>query len=365
MVSEQEQQRLQEIRTGIDALDAQIQQLIAERAKLAQEVAHIKTQGGTVETIFYRPEREAQVLREVMSRNAGPLADDVVARLFREIMSACLALEQPVRVAYLGPEGTFSQAATIKHFGLSAQTLAVANIENVFKAVETGRTDYGVVPVENSTEGAVNITQDLLLKTNLQVCGEVNLSIHHALLAKTTELTSIKVVAAHAQALAQCREWLANNLPWAKQHPMDSNAAAAVYATEHEDTAAIASEQASHLYDLQVLVNGIEDQPDNTTRFWVMARHASGVSGLDKTALIFSTPNRPGALHEVLGYFAEKGISLARLTERPSKQTKWNYVFYADVEGHSEQEPLKSVLAQVEAKCSFYKLLGSFPVAPY
>lgn len=365
MTLSQEQQRLQEIRAGIDALDMEIQQRITERAMLAQEVAHIKTQGGKVETIFYRPEREAQVLREVMHRNDGPLADAVMARLFREIMSACLALEQPIRVAYLGPEGTFSQAAAIKHFGLSAQSLAVASIADVFQAVETGRSDYGVVPIENSTEGAVNITQDLLLKTDLQVCGEVNLAIHHALLAKQEELTSIKVVAAHAQALAQCREWLHHNMPWATQMPMESNAAAAIYASEHSDAAAIASEQASHLYDLRVLVNGIEDQPDNTTRFWVIARHASGISGLDKTAIIFSMPNRPGALHEVLGYFAEKGISLSRLTERPSKQAKWSYVFYADVEGHSEQDPLKSVLAKVAANSSFYKLLGSFPVAPY
>lgn len=361
----QEQQRLGEIRQGIDALDKQVQQLIAERAKLAQEVAHIKTQGGTVETIFYRPEREAQVLREVIARNEGPLADEVMARLFREIMSACLALEQPIRVAYLGPEGTFSQAAALKHFGLGAHSLAVSTIADVFSAVESGRTDYGVVPIENSTEGAVNATQDLLFKTTLQVCGEVNLSIHHALLSKANNLESVKVVAAHAQALAQCREWLRQNLPWATQIPMESNAAAAVYAADNPEAAAIASEQASHLYALKVLAERIEDQSDNTTRFWVLSRHHAAPSGLDKTAIIFSMPNRPGALHEVLGYFAEKEISLSRLTERPSKQAKWSYVFYADVEGHCEQEPLKTVLAKLSQVCSFYKLLGSFPVAPY
>lgn len=364
-VSAEEQQRLQKIRQQIDQLDAQVQTLISQRAQLAQEVAHIKTQGGRVETIFYRPEREAQVLREVMQRNQGPLADEVMARLFREIMSACLALEQPIKVAYLGPEGTFSQAAAIKHFGLGAQTLAVSTIADVFKAVETGRVDYGVVPIENSTEGAVNLTQDLLLKTSLCVCGEVNLAIHHALLSKQTDYRQIKQVVAHAQALAQCRESLANNLPWAVQIPMESNAAAAAYASAHEDTAAIASEQASHLYQLPVLAHAIEDQPDNTTRFWVMARHSSGVSGQDKTAIIFTTPNRPGALHEILGYFAAQQISLARLAERPSKQAKWSYVFYADIEGHAAEEPLKSVLQQVERNTSFYKLLGSFPVAPY
>jgi chorismate mutase/prephenate dehydratase len=364
-ITTEEQERLGEIRQGIDNLDAQIQQLITERAKLAQEVAHIKTQGGRVETVFYRPEREAQVLREVMSRNEGPLADAVMARLFREIMSACLALEQPIRVAYLGPEGTFSQAAAIKHFGLGAQSLAVPAIASVFQAVEQNRTDYGVVPVENSTEGAVNITQDLLLKTELKVCGEVNLAIHHALLTQATHLEQVKVVAAHAQALAQCREWLRHNLPWATQMPMESNAAAAVYAAEHPEAAAIASEQASHLYQLRVLANSIEDQPDNTTRFWIIARHASAPSGLDKTSIIFSMPNRPGALHEILGFFAEQNISLSRLTERPSKQAKWSYVFYADLEGHAEQEPLKSVLNKVAQRSSFYKLLGSFPVAPY
>jgi chorismate mutase/prephenate dehydratase len=365
MSTEQEQQRLGQIRNEIDALDIQVQSLIAARAKLAQEVAHIKTQGGTVDTIFYRPEREAQVLREVMNRNEGPLADDVMARLFREIMSACLALEQPIRVAYLGPEGTFSQAAAIKHFGLGAQSLAVPTIQNVFQAVESQRSDYGVVPIENSTEGAINATQDLLFKTSLQVCGEVNLAIHHALLSKADKLDQVKVVAAHAQALAQCREWLRQNLPWATQMPMESNAAAAVYAAENAESAAIASEQASHLYHLRVLSQNIEDQTDNTTRFWVVSRHGSAPSGLDKTAIIFSTPNRPGALHEVLGYFADKSISLSRLTERPSKQAMWSYVFYADIEGHCEQEPLKSVLMQVEKVSSFYKLLGSFPVAPY
>jgi chorismate mutase/prephenate dehydratase len=365
MTSAEEQKRLGEIRQGIDAVDAQIQTLITERAKLAQEVAHIKTQGGKVETIFYRPEREAQVLREVMSRNEGPLSDAVMGRLFREIMSACLALEQPIRVAYLGPEGTFSQAAAIKHFGLGAQSLAVPTIADVVQAVEQNRTDYGVVPVENSTEGAVNITQDLLLKTELKVCGEVNLAIHHNLLANQASLDQVKVVAGHAQALAQCREWLRQNLPWAVQMPMESNASAAVYASEHPESAAIASEQASHLYQLRVLAQSIEDQPDNTTRFWILARHSSAPSGLDKTSIIFSMPNRPGALHEILGFFAEQNISLSRLTERPSKQAKWSYVFYADLEGHADQEPLKSVLTRVAESSSFYKLLGSFPVAPY
>lgn len=365
MTSAEEQKRLGEIRQGIDAVDAQIQTLITARAKLAQEVAHIKTQGGKVETIFYRPEREAQVLREVMSRNEGPLSDAVMGRLFREIMSACLALEQPIRVAYLGPEGTFSQAAAIKHFGLGAQSLAVSTIADVVLAVEQNRTDYGVVPVENSTEGAVNITQDLLLKTELKVCGEVNLAIHHNLLSNQASLDQVKVVAGHAQALAQCREWLRQNLPWAVQMPMESNASAAVYASEHPESAAIASEQASHLYHLRVLAQSIEDQPDNTTRFWILARHSSAPSGLDKTSIIFSMPNRPGALHEILGFFAEQNISLSRLTERPSKQAKWSYVFYADLEGHADQEPLRSVLMRVAESSSFYKLLGSFPVAPY
>lgn len=365
MTPEQEQQRLSEIRTGIDALDTQIQQLIAARARLAQEVAHIKTQGGQVEAIFYRPEREAQVLREVMARNEGPLADEVMARLFREIMSACLALEQPIRVAYLGPEGTFSQAAALKHFGMGAQSLAVASIEAVFQAVEGQRVDYGVVPVENSTEGAVNLTQDLLLKTSLQVCGEVNLAIHHALLSTAASSEEIKVVAAHAQALAQCRQWLAQNLPWATLLPMESNAAAALHAQNTAHTAAIAAEEASHLYNLRVLASHIEDQPDNTTRFLVLGRHGAAPSGKDKTSIVFSTPNRPGALYEMLGLFAERGISLARIAERPSKQEKWSYVFFADIEGHAAQEPLASVLDKVRTKASFFRLLGSFPVAPY
>lgn len=359
-----EQEQLLQIRQEIDAIDRQIQELITQRAKCAQKVAEIKTQGGKVEAVFYRPEREAQVLRAVKARNTGPISDNEMARLFREIMSVCLALEQPLTVAYLGPEGSYSHASVVKQFGSSVQPLAVPSIEEVFTTVEKGEAHYGIVPVENSSEGVVKATQEALLTTELKVCGEVDLRIHHCLLSKAESLESIKKVVAHPQALGQCRQWLENNMPWAEAEAVSSNALAAKMAQETTELAAIASEEAAQLYQLNVLQKHIEDQHDNTTKFWVLGKESTEPSGEDKTALILSIPNKAGALLEVLKSFADRQISMTRIISRPSLNRKWDYLFYIDILGHKEESNVLQALNEVAEQAQFFKVLGSFPVSP-
>lgn len=362
--SELEKQQLSEIRDQIDAIDEQIQTLITQRAACAQKVADIKTQGGQVEAVFYRPEREAQVLRAVKDRNQSLLSDNDMARLFREIMSVCLALEQPMKVAYLGPEGSYTHAATIKQFGSFVQPHAVSTIDDVFKAVESGRVNYGMVPVENSTEGVVNATQDNLIRMRAHVTGEVDLAIHHCLLSKSSEMSNIKKVVAHAQALGQCRVWLKNNLPGVELEAVDSNALAAKMAQQDESLAAIASEQAAGLYQLRILKSHIEDARDNTTKFWVIGMDSPGASGQDKTALVLSMTNKAGALVDILSSFAKRNLSMTRIVSRPSSNKKWDYVFFIDIAGHQTDPLVAEALQEVEQQASFFKLLGSYPMSP-
>ncbi len=359
-----EQQALLEIRNQIDALDEQIQALISQRARLAKKVAEIKTQGGQIEAVFYRPEREAQVLRRVMARNEGPLPDQDMARLFREIMSVCLALEEPVRVAYLGPEGSYSHAAVIKQFGSFAHPYAVSTIEAVFRAVERKEAHYGLVPVENSTEGVVNQTQNALIETPLQVMSEVDLPIHHCLLSRQRELTAIKKVIAHAQALAQCRSWLHNNLAHAELEAVESNAKAAQLAKAHPEWAAVASEQAAQIYELNVVEKHIEDNPNNTTKFWVLGQQQPDPSGEDKTAMILTVPNRAGALLEVLKPFSSRDISMTRIVSRPAHYKTWDYLFFIDILGHQKEPHVQAALEEAAEHSAWFKLLGSFPVSP-
>ncbi|MDA3807780.1 MAG: prephenate dehydratase [Thiomicrorhabdus sp.] len=359
-----EQMQLTEIRTQIDAIDAQIQDLIGQRAACAQKVADIKTQGGNVGAVFYRPEREAQVLRAVKARNTSLLPDEEMAKLFREIMSACLALEQPTTVAYLGPEGSYSHASVIKQFGSSAHSIAVSTIEKVFEAVEKGEASYGMVPVENSSEGVVKSTQNVLVTTNLKISGEVALEIHHCLLSKSAALENIHKIVAHQQALGQCEQWIKDNLPWAEVEAVASNALAAKMAQTDPSIAAIASEQAAQLYQLNILESHIEDQPDNTTKFWVVGRDATQSSGEDKTAMIVSMKNQSGALLDILSCFSRRGINMTRIISRPSLDTTWDYQFFIDVLGHQQDDNLKQALEEVKSKSAFFKLLGSFPVSP-
>ncbi|BCN93347.1 chorismate mutase [Thiomicrorhabdus immobilis] len=359
-----EQAQLTEIRNKIDAIDEQIQLLIGQRAECAQKVADIKTQGGNVDAVFYRPEREAQVLRAVKERNKSLLPDVEMAKLFREIMSACLALEQPVSVAYLGPEGSYSHASVIKQFGSSAQAVAVSTIEEVFATVEKGEANYGIVPVENSSEGVVKSSQNELIKTKLKISGEVELPIHHCLMSKSVSHESIKKVVAHQQALGQCEAWLKNNLPWAEIEAVESNALAAKMAQADETLAAIASEQAAQLYQLIILDANIEDYKDNTTKFWVIGKEDTQPSGEDKTALIISIHNKAGALLDILSCFSKRNINMTRIVSRLSTDKTWDYLFFIDVLGHKDDANLKEALEEVQSKAAFYKLLGSFPVSP-
>lgn len=359
---------LAELREDIDALDGQLLALISARARLAQQAAAIKNSAGG-EAGFYRPEREARILDRIIRRNrdnGGPLPGEEIARLFREIMSACLALEQPLNIAYLGPAGTFTQTAALKHFGHSVQTSAFGGIAQIFREVEAGACHYGVVPVENSIEGAVNQTLDMLHHSNLLICGEVELRIHHHLFSRHAKLSRIRRIYSHQQSLAQCRSWLAQHLPGAERVAVASNAEAARIAAAEggrDGVAAIAGETAGELHQLTQLAANIEDRPDNTTRFLVIGRAPCPPSGRDKTSLIFSTANRPGALHRMLNCFAENQVSMTRIESRPSRREMWDYVFFADIEGHVEDAPVKQALEDLKARAALLKLLGSYPQA--
>lgn len=354
--------KLDAARVRIDALDEQLQELINRRAALAQEIAGFKAEQGQSGD-FYRPDREAAILRRVSRRNSGPLPAEEVVRLFREIMSACLALEKPLTIAFLGPEGTFTQAAALKHFGHSIRTLAMDGIDDVFREVEAGSADYGVVPVENSTEGVISYTLDLFLRSPLSICGEVEQRIHHHLLVSGTGLETVKRVLAHQQALAQCRGWLDIHLPHAERLAVSSNAEAARMLKGDPGSAAIAGEMAAELYGTRIAVRNIEDEPNNTTRFLVIGRQHTVPSGDDKTSILVSVQNRPGALYDMLRPIASNGISMTRIESRPSRQGMWEYVFYIDLEGHREEAPVAAALAELAAKAFAVKVLGSYPRA--
>lgn len=350
---------LDKLRQRIDELDQQIQSLINERASCAQQVGKVKHR--EQDPVFYRPEREALVLRAVRERNKGPLSDATMARLFREIMSACLALERPLRVAYLGPAGTYTQAAALKHFGDGVEFAPLATIAEVFREVEADGADYGVVPVENSTEGAINHTLDMFLRSPLSISGDVELPIHHQLLSKQSDRSKIKKIIAHQQSLAQCREWLDANTPHAERIAVSSNAEAARIAADDPHAAAIASDAVAGLYDLEVLAKNIEDDPNNTTRFLTVGKQAVARTGQDKTSLMLSAHNQSGALYRLLEPLARHGVSMTRIESRPSRLTKWDYVFFVDIEGHTSDENISAVLKELEENSVQIKVLGSYP----
>lgn len=357
-----DEEKLSEIRKRIDKLDQEIQELLNARAEAAQGVARIKL-AANPEAQFYRPEREAEVLRRVKERNTGPLDGEEVARLFREIMSACLALEQPLEVAFLGPEGTFTQAAALKHFGHSVRTIPMGSIPDIFREVESGACQYGVVPVENSTEGVISHTLDTFLNSPLHICGEVTLRIHHHLLTKQPELNDIKVVYSHQQSLAQCRSWLNTHLPHAEQISIGSNAEAARLAGEKPASAAIAGEIAADIYQLPMLRQNIEDEPSNTTRFLVIGKTDATPSGDDKTSLMCSIHNKAGGLHALLTPIAQYGISMTRIESRPSRRGRWDYVFFVDIDGHRKDSKVAEALQLLEHESTLFKVLGSYPKA--
>jgi len=373
MTSQEEQ--LSIVRNKIDQLDAKIQDLISQRAQCAMEVARIKMQyleNDAEQPVYYRPEREAQVLRKVKDRNlaAGEkavLSDDEMARLFREIMSACLALEHRMTVAYLGPEGTYTESAALKHFGGSVKTVSVSGIDEVFREVESGAVNYGVVPVENSTEGMVNQTMDLFVSTTAKICGEVHLPIHHNLLSFADDLSKINKIYSHQQSLAQCRGWLSANMLGVECIAKPSNAEAARCALEDDRAAAIAGITAAEKYGLPVLVKNIEDETHNTTRFLVLglesAQQKIHASGRDKTSLLLSVRNSPGALYSLLAPFRNHNVSMTRVESRPSRLGMGDYVFYIDIEGHIEDKNVSAALHEVKHQASMLKILGSYPRA--
>jgi chorismate mutase / prephenate dehydratase len=355
---------LEDIRVRIDGIDGRIHDLISERARLAQAVGISKgADGRTVD--FYRPEREAQVLRMALERNKGPLRDDEVLRLFREIMSACLAQQEPLKVAFLGPEGTFTQAAVLKHFGHSVRALALPGTREVFHEVEAGNADFGVVPIENSTEGTVNNTLDLFLRSPLKICGEVELRIRQHLMGRMDSLERIQRICAHQQALAQCRGWLDHHLPDVERVAVASNAEGARRARDEEGTAAIAGQAAAEVYSLTVLAAEIEDRADNTTRFLVVGRKLFAPSGKDKTTLLVTAghTDAPGALYRLLQPLARNRISMTRIESRPSQRRKWDYVFFIDIEGHVEDTHVKRAFRELKKRAELFKVLGSYPQA--
>ena len=349
--------RLNSIRQQIDALDRRLLKLLSSRARLAQRIGRLK-QGPA-----YRPEREAQVVRGILAENRGPLPDAALAHLFTEIMSACRALEDALTVAYLGPQGTFSQEAAVKHFGGLAALAPGASIDEVFRQVETGAAGYGVVPVENSTEGAIGRTLDLLLSTPAKICGEVMLPIRQCLMSRSGKLSAIRKVFSHTQSLAQCQQWLARHLPHAERIAVVSNAEAARLAARERSAAAIGPKTAAGLYGLQLIARNVEDEAKNTTRFLVIAEHDAVPSGRDKTSLVLSARNVPGAVHELLTPLAANQVSMTRLESRPSRTGLWEYVFYVDIEGHQQDVNVARALTELERKASFLKNLGSYPVA--
>ena len=358
-----EKELLAELRDKIDGIDLQIGELISARAQCAQAVAAIKHQfSDGEEPVFYRPEREAQVLRRAMARNQGPLRDEEFARLFREIMSACLALEAPIKVAYLGPEGTFTQQAALKHFGHSIKNISLPAIDDVFREVEAGSAQFGVVPVENSTGGVVAHTLDSFMDSGLSICGEVVLRIHHHLMVSdVTKVENISRIYSHSQSFAQCRKWLDTHYPNVERVAVNSNAEAARRIKSEWNSAAIAPAMAAELYELTLLAENIEDRPDNATRFLIIGQQTVQASGDDKTSILVSMRNEPGALHNLLEPFHRLNIDLTRVETRPAQTGPWNYAFFVDFVGHKNTDNVSAALKDVAARASDLKILGSYP----
>jgi chorismate mutase / prephenate dehydratase len=353
-----EEQRLAPLRDKIDALDAKILDLLSQRAQAAQEVGHIK--GGFASPVF-RPERERQVVAKLQEINQGPLLPDGITAIWREVMSACRALEARQTIAYLGPVGTFSEQAAQTYFGQSIAGLPCVSIDEVFKAVEKGAAQFGVVPVENSSEGAISRTLDLLLDAPVQISGEVVLPIRHHLLTKSGSLDGVTTVCAHAQALAQCQQWLSEHAPQLKRQAVSSNAEAARMAAADPTLAAIAGEPAQIAYSLQAVASQIQDDPHNRTRFVVIGNYVCQATGNDQTSLVLSVDNQPGAVHRLLAPLAKHGVSMNRFESRPARKGTWEYHFFIDVAGHAEEEKVAKALTELQETAAFYKKLGSYP----
>jgi chorismate mutase/prephenate dehydratase len=354
---------LAQLRVEIDAIDRELLTALNRRASLANEVGELKRAEGS--TVF-RPDREAQVINGLQASNPGPLKDANVATIWREIMSACRALEAPQRVAYLGPTGTFSEQAAVQFFGSSIEHVSCVSFDEVFQAATAGTADFGVVPVENNSEGVVTRSLDLLLHSPLHIVGEISLLVRHHLLRLSNSLESIEVVLAHPQALAQCQGWLNKHLPKVERRAVASNAEGARLAATHPAWAAIAGERAGSEFGLHVAAHAIQDDAFNRTRFAVICLpqvlEAPQASGRDCVSLVVSVPNRPGAVHDILVPLKQHGVSMTRFESRPARSGQWEYYFYIDVQGHPSQPHVAAALADLQALCAFYKVLGTYPM---
>jgi len=359
--------KLLSIRDRIDAIDDQMLELLSKRAECAEEVGDTKRQAGETDLWFYRPEREAQILNRVSENNQGPLANERVTAIFREVISSCLALEQQIKVAFLGPQGTFSQEASNKHFGQAVETVPVGSIKQVFREVENGTVDYGVVPIENSTEGVISYTLDVFMNSPLKISGEVKLRIHQNLMTnpdvKTNDWKKAERVYSHQQSLAQCREWLDNNLPHAERIPVSSNTEAARLALEEDNAAAIAGILAAKTYGLKIAQESIEDSNENTTRFLVIGKQDVPPCGVDKTTLMISAKNKSGALYHLLAPLADNGLDMTRIESRPSRNANWEYYFFMDINGHIQDKNVEKALKELDEEAELIRVLGSYPKA--
>ncbi len=356
---------LLDIRQRIDSLDTEILKLLSERAKCAESVGKVKRAAGEMDVNFYRPEREAQILRRMVETNQGPLKDQQITRIYRSIISSCLGLEQCLRIAYLGPEGSYTQAAAQKHFSEGVKILSLASISQVFREVEVGTVDYGVVPIENSTEGVVSHTLDLFVQSPLSICGEIHLPIHHSLMCHSGSLAydDVKVIYGHQQSLAQCRAWLDSNVPNAERIAISSNSEGARRVQSEHHSAAIAGQVAAELYKLHTLQENIEDNPNNTTRFLVIGDQKVECSGDDKTTLLISAKNRSGALYHLLQPLKDYGLDMTRIESRPSKDTNWEYFFFMDIDGHIADQNVQAALTELKQEAELIRVLGSYPKA--
>nr|VFJ47637.1 MAG: chorismate mutase [Candidatus Kentron sp. DK] len=363
------EQKLQELREQIDCIDRELLSLLNRRGHVARAVAACKEGGGNNRANgehYYRPDREAELLQKLLESNEGPLSNQEIARLFKEIMSACRALQSPLSIAFLGPSGTFTEAAVLRHFGQSVKTVPFDAIDTVFREVESGGCDCGVVPVENSSEGVVSHTLDMFVRSPLRICGEVMLRIHHHLLVLPSEdadIKRIKKIYSHQQSLAQCRKWLDRHLPNVERIAVASNAEGARRAASEPGTTAIASAVAMDIHGLRSLADNIEDEPDNTTRFLVIGSRKVPASGKDKTSLLLSVKDRPGALFGLIEPFARRAIGMTRIESRPARSGLWEYVFFVDIDGHSEDKSVAEALQEIEQNATLFKILGSYPKA--
>lgn len=352
--------KLKPLRERIDALDAQILDLLSQRARTAQAVGEVK-HAANADGPVLRPDREAEVIRELQRINGGPLPDEALAAVWTEIISACRGLERGLTVAFLGPEGSYSEQAALEHFGHAVNRLPCPSFDEVFRSVEAGQADVGVVPVENSAEGAVNRTLDLLLNTPLKVMGERSLVVRHCLMSRGGSMDGVKTIMAHPQALAQCQGWLNRNWPQMARAAASSNAEAARLAAQDPSVAAIASESAAGSWGLRVITAGIQDDPHNRTRFLVVGNIASQSTGNDKTSLILAVPNRAGAVYEMLAPLADNKVSMTRFESRPARTGQWEYYFYVDVLGHAQDAHVERAFTALQDQAAFFKVLGSYP----